>query len=122
MRGPISSNRVCKFGNNGRLPSEGKYFIPATLARKEVILEMDVVDSDIPLLLSKQAMKKAKMNIDLEDDTVTAFGNKEKLLTTSGGHYCMSLLGEAEEKDEGFIDEVLSVDLLNIPDKEHWFI
>ena len=44
---------------------------------------MDVVESDLPLLLSKKAMKKAQMKIDLAGDTVTAFGNKEKSITTS---------------------------------------
>ena len=61
VRGPLASNRVFNFGNNGRLRSMGKYFIPAVLAGTKVTIEMDVVESDIPLLLSKKAMKKAGM-------------------------------------------------------------
>ena len=86
VRGPLPSNKVFKFGNNGRLLSQGAYKIPVTLAKTDVLLEMDVVESDLPLLLSKKAMKKAQMKIDLAGDTVTAFGNTEKLLTTTGGH------------------------------------
>ena len=65
VRGPLPSNKVFKFGNNGRLASQGSYMIPVTLPKKEVILEMDVVESDLQLLLSKNAMKKAQMKIDL---------------------------------------------------------
>ena len=118
MRGPIPSNKVFKFGNNGRLPSKGSYKIPVTLAKKEVTLEMDVVESDLPLLLSKAAMKKAQMKIDLASDTVTAFGNKEKLITTTGGHYCMNLMNTTGEDDNVFFNDVLAVDLLKMTEQE----
>ena len=120
VRGPFPSNKVFKFGNNGRLPSQGAYKIPITLAKKEVILEMDVVESDLPLLLSKAAMKKAQMKIDLAGDMVTAFGNKEKLITTSGGHYCMKLIDTAGEKENVFSNDVLAVDLLNLTEQEQF--
>ena len=120
MRGPLESNRIFKFGNNGRLESEGKYFIPAVLAGHNVSLEIDVVDSDIPLLLSKKAMKKAGMSINMQDDTVTAFGKKERLVTTSSGHYCMPLLGEAEENAEKIIEEILAVNLEELSEKEQF--
>ena len=120
VRGPLPSNRVFKFGKNGRLPSLGSYMIPVTLAKKEVILEMDVVESDLPLLLSKKAMKKAQMKIDLAVDTVTAFGNKEKLITTSGGHYCMNLKHIPEMEGQVSSNDVFSVDLLNLTDQEQF--
>ena len=120
VRGPLPSDKVFKFGNNGRLKSEGRYIVPATLARKPVTIEIDVVKSDIPLLLSKQAMKKAGMNIDLKDDTVTAFGRKESLITTTCGHYCMSLRGSAETGIEKIVEQILAIDLVNIDDKEQF--
>ena len=120
VRGPLPSNKVFKFGNNGRLPSQGHYKIPVTLAQKEVLLEMDVVDSDLPLLLSKKAMKKAQMKIDLASDTVTAFGNQEKLLITSGGHYCMSLMNLMNDEKNEYSNDVLAVDLLNSEGQEQY--
>ena len=48
-------------------------------------MEMDIVESDMPLLLSKAAMKKARMEIDLVSDTVTVFGNEEKTDHNFGG-------------------------------------
>ena len=65
------NKKVFKFGNNGKLSSRGKYFLPPNLAGKSIILGVYVIDSDVPLLLSKKAMKKAGMKIDLKDDTVT---------------------------------------------------
>ena len=37
VRGPLESNRIFKFGNNGRLNSLGKYFIPAVLAGQDIL-------------------------------------------------------------------------------------
>ncbi len=70
------SEKVFKFGGGTRLPSEGSFILPATLAGKKVTIKTDVVDSDIPLLLSKDAMKKACMKLDLESDTAEIYGEK----------------------------------------------
>ena len=50
----ISEEYDSRSANHGQpmWKSEGKYFIPATLAGNKVNIEMDVVQSDIPLLLS----------------------------------------------------------------------
>ena len=48
-----------------------EYSLPAVIAGKEVMLKTDVVESDIPLLLSRKAMKKAAIKMNLENDTVT---------------------------------------------------
>ena len=48
-----------KFGGRERLKSKGEYNRPAVIAGKEVTIITDVVESDIPLLLSRQAMKTA---------------------------------------------------------------
>ena len=120
VKGPVRSDKLFKFGNNGRLPSQGSYKIPITLANKEVMLEMDVVESDLPLLLSKKAMKTAQMKIDLASDTVTVFGNKEKLITTTGGHYCMYLMNKPDNVENVFTNDVLAVDLLNLSEREQF--
>ena len=73
MREPFVSNRVFSFKNNGRLNSEGKYFILLTLAGNKVNTNMNL----LPLLLSKKAMKKAGIKIYIKDDMVIVFGRKE---------------------------------------------
>jgi hypothetical protein len=59
--------KVFKFGGGEKLKSRGSYNIPAVLAGKEVTVQTDVVASDIPLLLSKKAMKKARVKFRLRE-------------------------------------------------------
>ena len=92
VQGPLSSEKWFKFGNEGMLKSECKYVLPAEIGKNSVMIEVDIIDSDIPLLLSKDAMKKAKMKIDLEDDSAIVLGNRITLDTTSAGHYVIPLL------------------------------
>ena len=47
-----------KFGGGTCLKSTGEFSIPAVLADKAVTIQTDVVQSDIPLLLSKDSMKQ----------------------------------------------------------------
>ena len=71
-----------KFGGGRMLKSGGKYWLPVVIAGKEVTVRTEVVKSDIPLLLSREAMKKAGVKIDLEKDTVTIFGEDQVLNIT----------------------------------------
>ena len=68
--------KMFKFGGGEKLKSKGSYTIPAVLAGQEVKIQTDVVDSDIPLLLSMDAMKRARMKLDLENDTAEILGVK----------------------------------------------
>ena len=111
VQGPFDSDKIFKFGNNGRLPSKGRYLVPATLVGTSVTIGLDVIDSDIPLLLSKQPMNNTGMKIDLQNDIATVFGNEEKLITTSCGHYCMPLLGDTTDNIEKGGEEVLTFNL-----------
>ena len=118
LRGPLESNRVFKFGNNGKLASQGSYILPCIIAGKTCTIEVDIVKSDIPLLLSKKAMKKAKMKIDLENDTCAIFGKEIELKTSSSGHYCISLLEEMSTGDNTEVDWVLAVDLAALSNED----
>ena len=66
--------------------------IPCVLAGKNINIRTDIVDCNIPLLLSKESMKKAGMVIDTNTDTATVFGRKVRLSTTSIGHYKLSIV------------------------------
>lgn len=41
-----------------------------------------------------EAMKKAKVKLDMKRDVVMVFGKKQALVTTSKGHYRVPLLGK----------------------------
>ena len=117
VKGPLPSKKIFKFGNSGKLKSQGRFIIPVILAGKAGSLELDLINSDIPLLMSKKAMKDAKMKIDLNNDTVEVLGRETDMITTSSGHYCLPLTGDCEDVDYNWI---LSVDLTSLSEKEQY--
>lgn len=85
------SSKVFKFGGGTRLKSDGEYELPVCMVGNDVKIRTDVVDSDIPLLLSRSAMKKAGVKMDLENDTAIIMGKDVALNLTSSGHYCIPI-------------------------------
>ncbi|ESO92708.1 hypothetical protein LOTGIDRAFT_175654 [Lottia gigantea] len=55
-----NGSKIFKFGGGTCLKSLAMYTIQATLAGHDVLIKTDVVESDIPLLLSRKAMKSAQ--------------------------------------------------------------
>ena len=83
------SKKVLKFGGGTCLTSKGEYSIPAVLAERNVIIQTDIVESDIPLLLSRESMKRASVKLDLENDKAVIFGKEVALNQRTAGHYCV---------------------------------
>ena len=83
----FEGRKVFKFGGGEIKKSVEIVEIPCLIAGKTVTIRTDVVDSDIPLLLSKDAVKKAKVKLDLENDKAIIFGNIVDLDYTTSGHY-----------------------------------
>ena len=80
-----------KFGDGRKISSMKRLVIPARLGDINVNIATDVIDEDIPLLLSKDSMKKANTQIDFSNDTVVMFGMQQKIFATSSGHYAIAL-------------------------------
>ena len=85
------SKNVFKFGDGKRVPSTQQASIPAVIGSSKVMITTDVVDSDIPLLLSKRTMKNAGTELNFNDDTALILGEKIKLRVTESGHYALPL-------------------------------
>ena len=85
------SSTYFKFGGGRKVPSVMKVTIPATIGGQKVSIRTDIVKEEIPLLRSKESMKKANTHIDFANDKVTMFGNQQDLLTTSSGHCSVSI-------------------------------
>ena len=85
---------------------QGRYSLPVVIAGKEARVNTDVVESDIPLLLSRTAMKKAAVKMDLENDTATIMG-KEVALNLTLGHYCIPI----DKSEEVPVENVCAVNL-----------
>ena len=56
-----------------------------------VLIITDVISFNIPLLLSKESMKRANTIIDFKNDYVELFGKMINLFFTSSGHYCIPI-------------------------------
>ena len=61
------------------------------MAGRNVMLETDIVNADIPCLLSKPALKRAGTVLRLDEDKAEIFGNEINLDCTSSGHYALEI-------------------------------
>ena len=64
---------------------------PCFVAGLRLEITTDVVDCDIPLILSKDAMKRANMVLRFREDTVTVNNLPIKLDTSTSVHYMLSI-------------------------------
>ena len=56
------------------------------MASKKARMKVEVIISDIPLLMSRKAMEKAGIILDFKDKKITVFGKTVPMLQTSSGH------------------------------------
>ena len=85
---PYKEGTKCfKFGDVLKVKLLKKLTLPCVIAKMNIKIISDVVDANIPLLLSKTAMKRARITLNFNNDTVEMFGKRIKLLCTTSGHY-----------------------------------
>ena len=106
VQGPTKSNKQFMFGNQGTLNSAATYHIPIKVGGKLKMLEIDCINSDIPLLISMAAMRDLGMVLDLKHDRITIDGHPIPVVRTSAGHYTIDLLGN---KNKIPIDEIFMI-------------
>ena len=70
--------------------------IPATIHGIKVTIDLDVIDSDIPLLLSRREMRAMEIRLDMAEDEIEILGTRGPLLTTAAGHPVINLKQSAE--------------------------
>ena len=85
------SQNVFKFGDGNQVTATTSAIIPATVANRHIQISTDIVDKDTPLLLSRDAMKKAGMTIDFKTDSATVFNSNVPPHVTQSGHYTLPL-------------------------------
>ena len=122
----IKGVRTFKFGDGNKLNSLYKVILPCVIADIEVSIITDVVDSDIPLLLTKDVMKRAGTCVNFEDDSVTMLKKKIPLRCSSSGHYYIPITKPLPDKCKfkyiPFIKEISSKNTakkINIATKLH---
>ena len=94
----MEGQKVFRFGRGEQLKSIGCYIIPIFLAGRKLWLKTDVVESDVPLLLSRISMKRAKLQLNTEHDMAYILGRIVKLRCTSSGHYCIPITAEKSNR------------------------
>ena len=72
-------SKVFKFCSGNKLASVKRVVLPCIVAGFCVDINADIVDADIPLLLSKSTMKKAKVNLNFNSDTIAILGKKNRI-------------------------------------------
>ena len=88
------SNIPYKFGDNDIVHSFKVATLPVEIVGLEGTIETEIVNEDVPLLISKESMKKIEMVINFANDEASILGKKTKLETTSSGHYILPLTRE----------------------------
>ena len=79
------------------MPSKGHIIIPGEIVGKPVLVRTDIVESNIPLLFSRDSLKSMKAKVDYETDKAVILDQPVLLTKTSVGHHCISLLTETVE-------------------------
>ena len=82
---------VYRFGDGKETHSLRTIDLPVMIGSKKYIIEVDVVASDIPLLISKPSMSRLGMKIDFSNNQAEVCGEIMSLRCTTSGHYCIPL-------------------------------
>ena len=112
------SNKIFRFGSNQKFKSLYQAQIPAKIGSEEVLINTDVVDSKVPLLLSKDAMKRAQTEINFVDDSVKMFGVEQDVYLTKSGHYAIPLNNSKEVLHRIYENSNVKVTLISEERKE----
>ena len=112
IEGPYKSRKTFQFGNQGILPTQMAYTIPIVVAGKQHMIEVDVIKSDIPLLMSKAHMKQLGITLNMANDTASINGKPIRVDTTSAGHFILNLFGDNEHQDTMLMQEIHATNLL----------
>ena len=100
------SNKVFKFGDGHQVTSLSSVKIPAKIGQKNCFINTEIVDENIPLLLSKTSLKKANIILNLSNDEIKMFNQKIQTKNSFNGHYSISILPDPTSNfDE--IEEIL---------------
>ena len=88
------SSQTFKFGEGKTFNSIGTITVPAYIGVKAVNITSELIDANIPMLLSKECMKKANTVLNFQRDEIIMLNQTLKLHATSSGHYTIPVINE----------------------------
>ena len=90
----IPSEKTFKFGDGRKIVSNFQATIPAKIGSTDCFIQTEIVNENIPLLLSKTSLKKAETLLNLKEDKVKMFNEDVDIHYSSNGHYAVRILPE----------------------------
>ena len=98
------SNSIFRFGDGVENSSLKVVTIPIYIGKLRILLDVEIVDKEIPLLLSRAAMKRLGMTIDFRRDHLTYSHGELKLECTTAGHYVVPVtVTHADSNNVNFV-------------------
>ena len=95
---------VFRFGDSPPVVASEKVLLPIQIGNINLLLETEIVSSDVPLLLSKETMKKAKAKLNFDKDTIELFGEEQNMVCTSSGHYAIPIRKTSPERNNSEVE------------------
>ena len=86
-----NSNSTYRFGDGKETKAVKTIKTPVIIGNKNYVMEVDVVDNEIPLLISKKSMKRMGMTLNFKNDTANVGEKDIPLYCTKSGHYSIPL-------------------------------
>ena len=71
------SSAVFRFGDSPPVTASQKVLLPMKINKVNILLETEIVPSNVPLLLSKETMKKARAKMNFVEDKIELFGEEQ---------------------------------------------
>ena len=81
-----------RFGDSEVILSTELVVIPVYFGSQQVRLMTNVVDRDLPLLISRESLKRAEAEIDFKNDRVNLLGEQVNVVISQSGHLCIPLI------------------------------
>ena len=85
------SDALFRFGDSPAMRSTKKIYLPLSICDQEMYLPIDVVEADIPLLLSKDVLIRSKAKLDFGKETIQIYDIKQPMMCTTSGHYAIPI-------------------------------
>ena len=105
-----------KFGDGRKVQSTMRVIFPVMLAGKYCKINAEIVDENIPLLLSKSSVRRCQTNINICHHKATIFNKEIQLHQSTSGHYCIDILPKLELQQP--MSEVVLMLEATLPSKE----
>ena len=105
------SKCIFRFGDGPTFTSTRVVTIPVMFGSHRAMLRTHVVDCEIPLLMSRQSLKRAHCQFDFVHDKVFMSGEQVPVKISRTGHYCVPLTNDHKQET---IHNVLCLLLLTL--------